>query len=267
MSDIVPARVACGRYPCGAETRQRIIAIAIDIFGRQGFAGTSTRDIAEMADIKTPAIQYYFGSKLGLYDACIDQLTATVAQRIAPELQRCRTVIAAGAPLERIVAALCQVQDCLIDSFFDGDEGHAIQRLLAWEDVDSTLNASDALMKERVCRPIFETYRAAVECVLPTPALPSEAELQAMALMGISMMFHANHKQVLDLIRQPRFDEDVLGTLRKVARQQLAFVLFGLAASRAPPDGGNVRGPLPVQPPLAHSPSGDGAEGSPARCR
>lgn len=234
MSEIVSARPVLGRYPCGEETRQRIIDIAVEIFGRQGFAGTSTRDIAEMADIKTPAIQYYFGSKLGLYDACIDQLTATVARRIAPELALCRAVIAAGSPLDRIVAALCQVQDCLIDSFFDGYEGHAIQRLLAWETVESTLNASDTLMKERVGRPIFETYRAAVESVLPTSAQPAEVEVQAMALMGISMIFHANHNRVLDLINQPCFDDDLLRTLKQVARRQVALVLSGLAGTRAP---------------------------------
>jgi AcrR family transcriptional regulator len=241
LSEIVPARVAFGRYPCGEETRQRIIDTAVEIFGRQGFARTSTRDIAELADIKTPAIQYYFGSKLGLYDACIDQLTATVARRMTPELALCRTVITAESPLDRIVAALCQVQDCLIDSFFDGYEGHAIQRLLAWEDVESALNASDALMKERIGRPIFETYRTAVECVLPPPVLPAEAEIQAMALMGISMIFHANHNRVLDLINQPRFNEELLRTLKQVARRQVTFVLSGLAAT-----------PLPTIPCPAH---------------
>jgi AcrR family transcriptional regulator len=230
----VHTRAAFGRYPCGEETRRRIIDTAVEIFGRLGFSGTSTRDIAEMADIKTPAIQYYFGSKLGLYDACIDQLTATVARRIAPELERCRTLITSAPPLDQVIAALCQVQDCLIDSFFDGHEGHAIQRLLAWEDVESTLNASDALMKERVGGPIFQTYRAAVEYALAAPAHPSQVDIQAMALLGISMIFHANHKRVLDLISQPGFSEDLLSTLKQVARRQVTLVLSGLAVTPLP---------------------------------
>jgi len=234
LSDIVKARPAFGRYPCGEETRQRIIDTAVEIFGRQGFSGTSTRDIAVAAGIKTPAIQYYFGSKLGLYDACIEKLTATAAQRITPELEHCRAVVAAGAPLDRIVAALCRVQDCLIDSFFDEYEGHAIHRLLAWEDVENTLSASDTLMKERIGRPIFETFRAAVVCVMSPPALPSEVEIQAMALMGISMIFHTNRNRVLDLIKQPGFSEDVLRTLKHVARQQVAFVFSGLAGIQPP---------------------------------
>ncbi len=234
MSETVSARAALGRYPCGEETRKRIIDVAVEIFGRQGFAATSTRDIAVIAEIKTPAIQYYFGSKLGLYDACIDQLTATVAQRIVPELERCREIITAELSLDQIVSALCDVQDCLIDSFFDGYEGHAIQRLLAWENVESSLKASDAMMKTRVGQPIFETYYAAVERVLPVPVAPSEIKIQAMALMGISMIFHANHNRVLDLIDQPGFSEELLNTLKQVSRRQVTLTLTGLAGTLAP---------------------------------
>lgn len=223
-----------GRYPCGEETRQRIIDAAVEIFGRQGFAATSTRDIAVAAGIKTPAIQYYFGSKLGLYDACIEQLTATVARRITPEMDDCRAVIAGGAPLGGIIAALCRAQDCLIDSFFDAYEGHAIQRLLAWEDVENTLCASDALMKERIGRPIFETFRVAVAQVMSPPLLPSEIEIQAMALMGISMIFHTNRNRVLDLIKHPGIDDDFLRTLKHAARRQVSFVLSGLAQMQLP---------------------------------
>jgi AcrR family transcriptional regulator len=223
------ARPALGRYPCGEETRQRIINAAVEIFGRQGFAGTSTRDIAVAADIKTPAIQYYFGSKLGLYDACIEQLTTAVALRITPEMERCRTMVSGGMPMDQIIAALCRVQDCLIDSFFDDYEGHAIQRLLAWEDVENTLSASEALMKERIGRPIFETFRMVVERAMASPALPSEVEIQAMALMGISMIFHVNHKRVLDLLNQPSFTEDFLHTLKQVAHRQTTYCVRGLA--------------------------------------
>ena len=233
--ETVAARLPLGRYPCGEETRQRIIDTAVEIFGRQGFGGTSTRDIAQAADIKTPAIQYYFGSKLGLYDACIDQLTATVARRIDPELDRCRAGVGAGEPLDRIVAALCRVQDCLIDSFFDNHEGHAIQRLLAWEDIENTLKTSDALMKERIGRPIFETFRMVVAGVMPPSALPAETAIQAMALMGISMIFHVNHNRVLDLLNQQAFSDDFLATLKQVAQRQLTAVVCGLAG--VPPFG------------------------------
>ena len=234
LSELVKARPASGRYPCGEETRQRIIDTAVEIFGRQGFAATSTRDLAEAAEIKTPAIQYYFGSKLGLYDACIDQLTATVARHITPELARCQSVVAAQLPLDRIVAALCQLQDCLIDSFFDRYEGHAIHRMLAWEDVETTRFASDTLMKERIGRPIFETYCAVVAGVMPAPVLPAELAIQAMALMGISMIFRANQGRVLDLINQPGITEDFLRTLKQVARRQVTHVLTGLAGTASP---------------------------------
>ena len=65
-----PRRAPAGGYARGDETRQRIIDAAIRLFGEHGFAGASTRDIAAAAGVNPPALQYYFESKEGVYNAC-----------------------------------------------------------------------------------------------------------------------------------------------------------------------------------------------------
>jgi AcrR family transcriptional regulator len=47
----------------GAETRERILDVAQDLFTRQGFDKTSLRDIAERLDITKAALYYYFERK------------------------------------------------------------------------------------------------------------------------------------------------------------------------------------------------------------
>ena len=56
---------AAGGYARGDETRSRIIAAALDVFGTHGFGGASTRMLAESAGVTLPALQYYFASKEG----------------------------------------------------------------------------------------------------------------------------------------------------------------------------------------------------------
>ena len=56
-------RTSAGGYARGDETRQRIIEAAIELFGERGFAGASTREIAAMAGVNAPALQYYFENK------------------------------------------------------------------------------------------------------------------------------------------------------------------------------------------------------------
>lgn len=51
----------------GRDTRQRLLEAAVDQFSELGFAGVSTRTIANVAGVSSVAIKYYFGSKRVLY--------------------------------------------------------------------------------------------------------------------------------------------------------------------------------------------------------
>jgi AcrR family transcriptional regulator len=53
----------------GIEARERLLAAALQLFAEKGFAKTSTRDIAQAADVNIASIKYYFGDKAGLYRA------------------------------------------------------------------------------------------------------------------------------------------------------------------------------------------------------
>lgn len=53
----------------GAEARNRLLDAAMRLFAENGFAKTSTRDIAEAAQVNISSISYYFGDKAGLYRA------------------------------------------------------------------------------------------------------------------------------------------------------------------------------------------------------
>ncbi|WP_456697917.1 TetR/AcrR family transcriptional regulator [Aeromicrobium sp. P5_D10] len=64
----------------------QILAVASEQFGTHGFASTSVATIAEIAGISKPLIYNYFGSKEGLYEACLDRggsLLADEIERIA----------------------------------------------------------------------------------------------------------------------------------------------------------------------------------------
>ena len=72
----------------GAEARQRLLLAALKLFAQKGFARTSTRDIAEAAQVNLGAIRYYFGDKQGLYRAAFNEpmgcASAQLAQLTAP---------------------------------------------------------------------------------------------------------------------------------------------------------------------------------------
>jgi AcrR family transcriptional regulator len=55
------------------DRRQQIIATAMELFGKKGFRGTTTRDLATEADVNEAIIFRHFKTKEELYSAIIEQ--------------------------------------------------------------------------------------------------------------------------------------------------------------------------------------------------
>jgi AcrR family transcriptional regulator len=63
----------------GAGTRRRILAVALELFAAQGYAGTSIRDITERMGLTKAALYYHFASKEQILDAVTEPLRADFA--------------------------------------------------------------------------------------------------------------------------------------------------------------------------------------------
>lgn len=62
----------------GQERRERLLAAATELFARQGFEQTTTRQIADLAKSNIAAIKYYFGDKQGLIIAVMEAARAKI---------------------------------------------------------------------------------------------------------------------------------------------------------------------------------------------
>lgn len=83
----------------GPETRERILDVATPLFSEHGFAGTSTRMVADAAGINVATLAYHFGDKEGLYTEVVQRLHRDLAATI-PMSQP------AGTPEESLRAVL-----------------------------------------------------------------------------------------------------------------------------------------------------------------
>lgn len=84
------------------ETRGRILDAASQLFAQHGYEGASVRQIASAAGVSLGMIRHYFGSKDGLYDACIAS-----AYGIYDELgRRVRDSLSTGDPVDALAEAV-----------------------------------------------------------------------------------------------------------------------------------------------------------------
>ena len=65
-----------------AEREHQIVAVAVGEFAVHGYAGASMVAIARRAGISKPLIYQYFGSKDGLYLACLHSVSGSLLSRL-----------------------------------------------------------------------------------------------------------------------------------------------------------------------------------------
>jgi AcrR family transcriptional regulator len=71
----------------GGDKREHILTVAEELFGNNGFDGTSVRDIANSAGVNLAMISYYFGSKEKLLESLVE-LRAGYAYGILEDLNK-----------------------------------------------------------------------------------------------------------------------------------------------------------------------------------
>lgn len=87
------------------DVRQRqLLEVALKLFIERGYQGTSIEDLARAAGVTRPIVYAHFGSKDGVYLACLRQARATLDQLLTAEASR------TDDPLQRL--------ECAIDGYF-----------------------------------------------------------------------------------------------------------------------------------------------------
>lgn len=103
--------------PRGDTTREALILAAVEIFGRDGFAATGTRAVADAAGVNQALIAYHFGGKSGLYLAAIGYIVDRVRERIDPLLADIEAELGdmdADSARDRCLAMLLRLLDTLV---------------------------------------------------------------------------------------------------------------------------------------------------------
>ena len=112
----------------GEASRVRLLRAGLALFAQQGYAGTSTRDIAEAAQTNIAAISYYFGDKAGLYRAVFFESQGSPQDDIARY---------AGAHLT-LKQALLGLYASFLEPLKQGDMARQCMRLHAREMIEPT---------------------------------------------------------------------------------------------------------------------------------
>jgi AcrR family transcriptional regulator len=179
-----------GTHSRGEDTRRRILETALALFSAGGFEGTSTRDIAEQAGVNLPAIQYYFGSKEGLYRAAIAHIGDQALQAIGPIAARIWQALDTGTPTRpQIIALLCEMVDALISLFLDDSLPERESRSLFVSRVEVEHTAALDPLNEVMRRHLLDPSSALVGRLLNRPVDDEQVVLRTLMILGQAKIF------------------------------------------------------------------------------
>lgn len=65
------------------DTKQKILAVSLDLFSQKGFSAVSIRDICAQVEIKESSVYYHFKNKQAIFDALIHRFEQTATDMMA----------------------------------------------------------------------------------------------------------------------------------------------------------------------------------------
>jgi AcrR family transcriptional regulator len=197
------------------DARARLVAAGLRLFADQGFAETSTRELAEAAGVNVAAISYYFGDKAGLYRAVFFEPFET------PPLDEARLADPA-LPLPEAMTAL---MDVFMQPLQQGDAVRQCMKLHFREMLEPT-----GLWEEELARDIKPMHGALVALLahhLGLAAPDDDVHRLAFSLAGLGVHMHVG-REVFDAV-QPGLIDDAAG----IARWRERLVMYALAMIEA----------------------------------
>jgi AcrR family transcriptional regulator len=187
-----PTTAAGPRPDRGDVTRQRLLTASIDVFGRFGFDGATTRALADAAGVNLQAIPYYFGGKDGLYIAAAEDIVSSIASHVAGVRDRVRTRLAEAEDQGRSVGTdearglLTEIVQTMATLFISG-ESEPWARFVIREQMEPT-EAFDRLYRG-VTKPLFDVVGKLIAILLHEDQSSEHVRLRTLTLLGGVMVF------------------------------------------------------------------------------
>ncbi|MBK1663594.1 TetR family transcriptional regulator [Rhodospirillum rubrum] len=190
----------------GEVTREKLLTAALDLFGRRGFDGTSTRALADAAGVNLQAIPYYFGGKEGLYHETARSIAGAIAARLADRRARIAARLdeatAMGRPIDPVEARvlLTDVVQAMA-GLFVSKESEPWARFLIREQMEPT--EAFRQIYGTVMKPVLDLAGRLVGVLLDEDPLSEPVRLRTVSLMGGVLVFRVAHAAALTHLDWP----------------------------------------------------------------
>jgi AcrR family transcriptional regulator len=181
--------VSAAGYRKGEETRQRILDVALSAFGEDFFLAVTTRQISEAAGVSLPTLQYYFGSKEGLYRACAEAIVERYRRHTSSAAATAREVLNKGSSPETARAQLKAVIGALAGLLVGSKQAEGWAQFVARELRDP--GPAFEILYSNLWRPGIELTAKLIARIKGCTESDPNARIQALMLISSLLAFQS----------------------------------------------------------------------------
>ncbi len=221
-------------------TRDVLVRVALDLFGRKGFEATSTREIAFGAGANIAAIAYHFGGKEGLRKGCAEFITGALGETLGPLLAEGGSIGNLKPSAAR--AKLIQIIDTMIGFLVVSTQAEPIARFMMRE-MSEPSSAFD-LIHDSSMAPIHEHICALWALSTGWDAHSEQTRLSTLAMFGQVVYFRVARQLVLRRMDWVDVGPEQAAELRQVVVRNLQAAIDAARKDAAGKDAARKSTPL-----------------------
>src|SRR4051812_44921329 len=181
-------------------TKARILHSALKLVSEHGIEGTSIRDVAAGAKVSLATVIHYFGSKDGLYEACIAAMYA--------ELEPLRDVLFASIQSTKLDDVLAGVAKAAVAFVRQHKSAH---RILLRNVLDE--GGQRAEHREKYLRPFLADLEA---LLVPVTGLPGQhVRMTAQTIVHLTVRWTFHNAAELEIITGEKDTERAFAAVEK----------------------------------------------------
>jgi TetR/AcrR family transcriptional regulator, regulator of cefoperazone and chloramphenicol sensitivity len=195
-------------------TRDRMIRAGLELFGFHGFDGTTTRMVAEKAEVNVAAIPYHFGGKEGLYLAVAEHIGEMIFKNAQDCVIRARELVDSGSKdRQKALDIMFTILNRLANLAVGSELGSVIGPILTREQMHPT-KAFDIIYDHYMER-LHQSLTAVMAIVIGKRAEEEETILQAHALIGQIVVFRAGREVALRRLKWTTVGPEELNVIKR----------------------------------------------------
>lgn len=202
---------------------QKIIEVATELFAKDGFEGTSIREICKKADINISMISYYFGGKKELYEKVVAAITDKIIKHMKSKMGfgGLQPPDFKLVPKKIKVGLLFKALDLIIDYFYSDNITDAEIMIVFREQMTSGVPINSEG---------YEIFKRLLASILGKDENDKEVIFRTITIIGQVHSARIVKQFSLKMMNQSGYSKENIQMLKQIIKSQTESVLKDLGA-------------------------------------